>query len=193
MESLINYILGWHDGLYILIFLGMLIEGNTTMFIVGFLLNAGNFNPLALMLTAFAGAWAEQFFWFWFGRRLKDSPSRFAAWLIEKSSHFDKHFFHRPKTTLLLSKFIYGAHRAAIARAAVLGIKFKHYVGHMLPVLLFWMLIVGSLGYGVKRSFSLIDSYLQWAEFALLGMVILIFLFQRYVLTGKLKDVWKKL
>lgn len=193
MDSLFNSIIHWTEGAYLLIFVGMLIEGNITMFAVGFLLNNPAINPFGLVFTALLGAYTEQFFWFWFGSQIKNSNSRFANWLIKKSNHFDDHFLHRPKTTLLLSKFIYGVHRAAIARAAVLEINIKTYLKHITPVMLLWFLVIGGIGYGLGQSYGLIQKYFKWAEFLLLGVVIFVFVLQRYVISGKLRKIWKRI
>lgn len=178
---------------YGLIFLGMLIEGNAAMLVVGFLISTGNFNPYALVITALAGSTVEQFFWFWFGKRLKNSSTRIAKWIIDKSNHFDEHFLHRPKTTLLLTKFIYGVHRAAVARAGVIGINGKTYAKHILPIMLFWLAVMGVLGYALSKSFALLNNYIRYAELIVLGVVLLILILQRIIFSGKLKEIWRKL
>lgn len=189
----LNYLAGLGNWLYLFVFLGMLIEGNTTMFIVGFLLSLQALNAFALLSVAFAGALLEQFFWFWLGIKIKKSSSKIAKWIINASNHFDEHFIHRPKTTLLVSKFIYGIHRAAIARAGVLGIKTREYIQHIIPVLLLWMLIIGGVGFVIKESLSWMGRYFRYAEMILLGILIAVILIQRFVISGKLKEVWKRI
>ncbi len=116
-----------------------------------------------------------------------------AQWIIKKSNHFDEHFLRRPKVTLLLTKFVYGVHRAAIARAGVIGIPGKIYAKHILPIMVFWLVVMGLLGYALSKSFSLLDSYMHYAELVVLGLVLLIIILQRVVFSGKLKNLWRKL
>lgn len=194
LDSLLGpYFPDWGFFPYLLIFVGMLIEGNATMLVVGFLISAGRYNPVALIVVAVAGSVVEQFFWFWFGKQLKNSSNRIAKWVIKKSNHFDEHFLHRPKTTLLLTKFVYGIHRAAVARAGVIGIPGKTYAKHILPIMFFWLVVMGLLGYALRKSFSLLDSYMHYAELVVLGLVLLIIILQRVVFSGKLKNIWRKL
>ncbi len=178
---------------YGLIFLGMLVEGNATMLVVGFLISEGKFSWPALILAAFLGSVVEQFFWFWFGKRLKNSNTKIAKWIIEKSNHFDEHFLHRPKTTLLFTKFIYGVHRAAIARAGVIGIPGKTYAKHIFPIMLFWLAVMGALGFGLSKSFSLLNNYIHYAEIFVLGLLFVIVVLQRLIFSGKIKEIWKKI
>ncbi len=194
MENLLLSIGEWGDWIYLLIFFGMLIEGNATMLIVGFLLSSQtNLSGFGFILAAFLGTSIEQIFWFWFGKKLKNSQSKLVQWVVKSSGHFDRHFIHQPKLTLFVSKFIYGVHRAAIARAGIVGIGCKEYAKQVLPVLILWMLTIGTAGYAIKRSFNLLDQYLQYTEFILLGILVLIILLQRFVLSGKLKELWNRL
>ncbi len=163
------------------------------MLVVGFLISAGRHNPAALIVVALAGSGVEQFFWFWFGKKLKNSSNQMAQWIIKKSNHFDEHFLRRPKVTLLLTKFVYGVHRAAVARAGVIGIPGKTYAKHILPIMVFWLLVMGSLGFALRKSFTLLNNYIHYAELVVLGLVIVIIILQRVVFSGKLKNLWRKL
>ncbi len=66
LGSLGQYFPHWGFLPYLLIFVGMLIEGNATMLVVGFLISAGRYNPAGLIVTAVVGSTVEQFVWFWF-------------------------------------------------------------------------------------------------------------------------------
>ena len=62
LDSLIGpYFPDWSFFPYLLIFVGMLIEGNVTMLVVGFLISAGRHNPAALIVVALAGSGAESY------------------------------------------------------------------------------------------------------------------------------------
>ena len=189
MDSFIfNYLNGFGDWLYLFVFIGMLIDGNIALLVVGFLLKGNEASHLLLIIPAFFGALTENLIWYEIGDRIKNHSSKISQWVISKTSYFDEHFIKRPKTTLLISKFIYGTHRPAIVRAGVVGTGIKKYIEEIIPVLIIWMAIFIGLGFGLKAVFSLVDKYLKYTEFILLGLFVLIILFQRFILSKKLKE-----
>jgi membrane protein DedA with SNARE-associated domain len=68
---------------------------------------------------------------------------------------------------------------------------FKKYLEYSVPVLIPWVIILFAVGYSVSKPvFYLLQDYLHYVEFGLLGLLILIILFEHYVVSGRLKDFW---
>ena len=186
---ILNYLQMLKGWSYLVIFLGMLLDGNITLLVLGFILNNtyGNYSFL-LLIPAFLGAVLESIIFYNLGARIKNSPSKIILWAIEKTNHFDEHFLKRPKITLFLSKFIYGAHRASIIRIGILEPNFKKYLKAAIPVDILWMGILTSVGIGLKITFHLLKEYLKYAEIIFLLIIISLILFQKLFIAKKIKE-----
>lgn len=195
MDSFIaNYINSWGEWLYIGIIIAMLIDGNITVLVVGFLSSGGAVNPLFGVLICLLGGFIEQLLLFWAGFKLRNNNSLAWAWLTRAGNHFDKHFQKRPRLSLFITKFIYGFHRNSLVRVAAMGTSFKKYLQISVPILFPWALILFGVGYSVSKPvFYLLEDYLHYLGFGLLGLLILIILLERFVLSGKLKKFWEKI
>lgn len=190
MDSVIlNYINGLGNWLYLLVFVGMILEGNITMLIVGFLLKTGEGNLyFFLLFAAFFGELTESLLWYWVGTKIKNHGSKIASWVVVKTGHFDEHFINRPKTALLISKFIYGLYRAAAIRVGILENDIKKYLKQIIPIIILWMAVIGSVGFALGAAFSLMEKYLRYAELILLILFVLIILVQRLIIPKKLEN-----
>jgi membrane protein DedA with SNARE-associated domain len=189
-----NYINSWGQWLYIGVIIAMLIDGNITVLLVGFLASGGAINPFYGILACIAGGLIEQLVLFWIGLKLKGNNSLAWAWLTKAGSQFDKHFERRPKLALFITKFIYGIHRNSLVRVASLGVSLKKFLKISVPVLIPWVLILFIIGYTVSKPvFLLLQNYLRYLEFGLLGLLIAIILLERFVLSGELKKIWEKI
>jgi len=172
----------------------MLIDGNITLLVVGFLSAGGGLNPLYGILSCIGGGFIEQLIWFWVGARIKNSKSTATSWVIKATNHFDRHFRHSPLFTLFVSKFIYGLHRGSLARVAVIGISLSDFLKQSVIVLVAWAIILFIVGYSVSTPvFYLLQNYVHLLGYVLLGLIVLIVLLERFVLSGKLKELWKKI
>jgi len=195
MDSIVfEYLNTWREWIYLAIIVAMLIDGNITVLIVGFLSSAGVVNPLYALSAVFIGGFIEQLVWYWIGLKFKDNNTKVILWLKKITNHFDVYFQHRPKLALFISKFIYGLHRASLARVAVIGLPLKKFLKISIPVLFAWGLILFAVGFSVSKPvFYLLGNYVHYVGFVLLGLIITIILLERFVLSGKLKKFWQKL
>ncbi len=188
---MIDYINSWHEWLYLGIIVAMILDGNITVLVVGFLSSGGAINPGLGLLFCTLGGFIEQVILFWAGFKLKNNNSIAWKWLTKAGGHFDRHFAKRPYTALFLTKFIYGIHRNSLVRVAAIGTPFKKYLEYSVPVLIPWVIILFAVGYSVSKPvFYLLQDYLHYVEFGLLGLLILIILFEHYVISGRLKEFW---
>ena len=195
MDSFIfGYLNSWQEWIYLAIVVAMLIDGNIAVLVVGFLSSAGVVNPLYGLVAIFTGGFIEQLIWYWVGVKFRNSNSKIAEWLKRITNHFDAHFQKRPKLALFISKFIYGLHRGSLARVAVIGLSLKQFLKISVPVLFAWGFILFAIGYSASKPiFYLLDDYVHVLALSLLGLLIVIVLLERFVLSGKLKKFWQKL
>ncbi|MBI4991847.1 MAG: VTT domain-containing protein [Candidatus Harrisonbacteria bacterium] len=183
MESvLLSYLNYWEPLKYIIIFLGMMVEGDTVLFIASFLAHQGLIDPTAMLLTALWGMILGDNLWYSAGLKLRNSSSWLNQWAEKLAKPFDEHLIKKPFRTIFIAKFTYGINHAIILRAGTLRTKWSEIEKSDILATLLWMIIVGGLGYFSSASFSYVRHYLKFAEVALL-LGLLIFFSLEYLIT----------
>lgn len=174
MESLItHYLLVWEPLGYILVFIGMIFEGEAVLFSAAFLTQQGLFNPIIIFIAALWGALLGDDLWYSLGRKLKNPPAIINKWAEKVAKPFDKHLAAKPLRTILLSKFIYGIAHAIFFRAGILKLRWIEIEKYDILATLSWMIIIAVLGYSFSASLIYLKHYLRYAEIALLlGLII---------------------
>lgn len=175
----------WHFAGYILIFLGMIIEGDAVLFAASFLAYQGFFNPFIMAGTAFLGVLFGDFLWYWAGSWIKTPSFFFWRWVQRIAQPFDAYLKRKPFRTIFVSKFAYGVHHALLFRAGVLGIRLTELAKVDFLSTSFWMSIVIGLGYASGVSFAYIKHYFRFAEFILLaGFIVFVLIEHIFVKTS---------
>lgn len=152
---------------YVIVFLGMILEGDIILFTAAFLTNQGVFNPGDIIITVIVGVLLGDYLWFWAGSHPNFLPAFIKKWVANVSEPFDEHLKQSPGYTIFLSKFTYGFNKTILIRAGMLNIPLKKVLNSYLFSLILWMLIIGSVGYFSGFSFLLIKNYVRFAEIAL--------------------------
>ena len=187
MESLLlSYLNHWEPFGYIILFLTMMIEGDTALFIASFLTHQGIFDPIAMFLTALWGMILGDNLWYSAGLKFKNSAHWLNNWAERLAKPFDEHLVNKPFRTIFIAKFAYGVNHAIIFRAGTLKIKWSDIEKSDILATLLWMAVVGSLGYFSSASFTLVKNYLKFGEASLL-LGLLIFLGLEYLITKRTK------
>ncbi len=169
----------WKPVGYLVFFLAMLVEGEIFLFVAAFLTQQGVFNPFIMAPVVLTGITVGDILWYRLGLKLNHSASRLARWAEKISKPFDHHLSTRPMRTIMISKFIYGVHRAIIIRSGILKIDFHKFLKYDFRANLIWLVVVGGLGYASGASYHLIKGYLRFAEIAILGIIILFLILER--------------
>lgn len=191
MNSLLfHYLPLWGSAVYFFIILAMIIEGEIFLFAAAFLASQGYLNPWLTFLAIFGGVMLGDSCWYWLGHRINHSDTCFGRWLVKKTGQFDEHIMKKSLRTLFISKFAYGAHHFIVARAGVLKLKFREFIGNDFIANLVWVVLIGGLGYLSGASFQYVKHYLKFTEYALaLGLALFFvadFLIGKYGLKRKI-------
>ncbi len=185
MDSLIlSYLNYWEPLGYIIVFLGMMFEGDTFLFIASFLAHEGAFQIFPLFITALWGMILGDNLWYSLGFKLQNSDSWLVRWAEKVSGPFDEHLKNNPLRTIFIAKFTYGMNRAIILRAGTLKIKWQDLEKSDILATISWMFIVGGLGYFSSASFVYVKHYLRYGEIALL-LGLIIFFGLEYLITKR--------
>lgn len=187
MDSFIlSYLNYWTPLGYIIVFIGMMFEGDTFLFIASFLAHQGVFQPIPLFITALWGMIIGDNLWYSVGLKLRDSQSWIIRWAKRVAGPFDEHLKNNPLRTIFIAKFTYGLNHMMILRAGTLQIRWQDLEKSDILAIISWMAIVGSLGYFSSASFIYVKHYLRFGELALLFGLIIFFGLE-YFITKKTK------
>lgn len=165
---------------YIIIFLGMMIEGDIFLFTVGFLTHQGYFEFGIAFLVVFSGVIIGDNLWYALGEMVNEN-SVLGRFITRLTKPFDKHLKSRTIRTIFITKFAYGLHRPTLIRAGMLKLPLKKFIEGDIIAIIFWIFIVGGLGYLSSASFILMRHYLRYTELTLLFGLILFILISHFI------------
>ncbi len=177
METFSQHLSAGQPFAYLIIFLGMIFEGDVTLFSAAFLSLQGVLSPVLALVSAGSGLFLGEIFWYWAGRKMHAN-----FWLYRRAMKyaepFDRHLLDRTLYTLFISKFVYGLGHVTVMRAANLRIRFRKLWRCDLFATAAWFAVVGGLGFLSAASYGFVKKYLPYAEITLLSGLVLLFLLQ---------------
>lgn len=176
---------------YIVIFIGMFIGGDETLFIVGYLTQEGILNFIPTLFVVFIGVFFADYIWYWLGTRYQNSSFWFFRFFQAIARPFDRYLRERPAHTIFVSKFIYCLNHATIFRAGTLGVSRRDFLRANSYAVFLWIIIVGGLGYISSASIVFWKRIFKFTEVGLLIGLIIFILLERiisYFLKKELKE-----
>jgi len=186
---LLHYLNLWEPFGYILLFLGMMVEGDTFLFIAAFLAHQGVLGIIPTITVALWGMIFGDNLWYSAGLKLRNSKSVLNRWSEKLAKPLDEHIITKPFRTIFIAKFIYGINRAVIFRAGTLKIKWSKLEQSDILATLCWMAVIGGLGYFSGASFSVIKHYFRYGQTALLAIIIAFFAIEYLIKKGIRKNL----
>lgn len=184
MESLfIHYLTAWEPLGYILVFIGMMFEGDTVLFAAVFLAHQGYLSLFPVFLASLWGMILGDNLWYTLGVKMRFGQKFpvLAKWAESLAQPFDDHLRQKPFRTIFLAKFTYGFNRAIITRAGMLNLKWKKLEESDILATLLWMAIVGVIAYFSSASLSYLKDYLKYGEVALFIGIVFFIILQKIV------------
>ncbi len=180
--SFVEFIQAHHaqNIVYLVLLVGMFTDAALVIFIAIFLMAQRALNIPATIGIIIVGTLLEQLLWYWIGSRL-GKFNGLVRWTDRLAQPFDRHILEKPFRTLVISKFVYGLHRAVLARAGMLGLHFKTYVRDSFLSTFIWLAALGGIGYGFSASYSALSRYMNYAEIIPLVLVIIYFIVDYYI------------
>lgn len=171
----LHYLTEYQTLAYWVIFFGMMIEGDILLFTIGFLVHRGYFNIDIVLLTVLSGVIIGDNIWYGLGELMDGKDNFFTRFIKRVAEPFDDHLKKRTVRTIFISKFAYGLHRPTLLRAGMLKLPFKKFIEGDIIASIFWIFLVGGLGYLSSASFILMRHYLRYTELTLLfGLIFFI-------------------
>lgn len=176
---------------YLLIFLGITIEGDIVLFTSAFLAYQGHLDIGIIFAIALVGVYLRDLMWYEVGRRLHQHQNFIGRWAQNLAEPFDEHLIERPIHSLCIAKFVYGLHLAIIIRAGMLKIPLKKFIEADTVAAVAWILVIGILGYASGASFEAARAYLKYAEVGLAIGIVTFLLVHRYISRASRKSLGK--
>lgn len=187
-NTILNFVAQWHNWSYGLLFMAMFFDANLMILAATFLITVKVLNPYLLAAIIVVGAYSEQLVWYSVGRYMgnKEFLSRWANRLVGR---YDRHLTGRMLHSLVVTKFIYGVHRATLLRLGMLKVDFKIFALSSLKAVAVWLFIVAAVGFSFSQSYKLLNQYINYGGYVLLGFLILIFGTQYFISRRLEKDL----
>lgn len=187
--DIVNFLQSHHlfPLVYVFFTLGMLVEGLLFALAVMFLITTKAVDPLPAIVSVAIGAMLEQWLLYHTGARLTNFP-RITKWVNKVAERFDEHITQHTLRTLMVSKFIYGVHRAILIRSGMLKIPRQQFFKASLVSTTFWLAVIGFASYYFSSYLLRFSKY--WSFFDLLpfGLIIVFLLLER--LAGRFLKRW---
>jgi len=164
---------------YIVLFLGVIIEGEIFPLAAGFLVSLSLMNLYAAIAVTFVGAVVGDILWFEAARRWGTQlVGRYGKWFFlnkKRLRWLEEHFTANGKKTLAITKFIYSFGHSSIIVAGIARMNFKEFVKIDVPASFLWSALFVFLGYAFGSSFSLLQHWLRdvaWAAAIIFSLVV---------------------
>ena len=162
----------WRPLGYTLVALGAIFEGDGTVFTSGFLTAGGFFDVGDMLIISFFSVLLGDMMWYAIGRNYISRYPRIVASVNTFAKPFDRHITEHSTRTLIITKFLYGAHHAVLIRAGMHHLDFKKFIKGEIFAIPIWICTVGGLGYFSERTLHPVRHYLKFAEISLvLGLL----------------------
>ena len=178
---LLHYLAWWSPLIYLVAFVGMIVEGDIFLFTLAFLTHQGWAAWPIMLITVFVGSALGDILWYLLGEKMNSYPWRIIRWLERLAEPLDRQIVRNPGRAIFLTKFTYGLHHALLLRVGALKIPLRRFILIDLISLAAWILVIGGVGFIFSYSFLAARHYLRFAEWALLLGIIAVVLLERLI------------
>lgn len=174
METIfLHHAENWRILVYLVIFLGMVLEGEIILFSAFFLVHQGNLDFFDVLAIAYIGVIIGDILWYRFGNFFLKTFPHLEKYVSKLTGYLDNELDKNPRRTIFLSKFIFGTHRATLIRAGARKIPFNSFLSGDIVASLCWIAAVAVFAYVTSFSLTLFKHYVRFIEISLLiGIVV---------------------
>ncbi|HLP16476.1 MAG TPA: VTT domain-containing protein [Bacteroidota bacterium] len=170
-----HYITRWHPLGYLVIFIGVIFEGDVFLITTGFLARLRYFELLKVFAVVLVGTYTGDLLWYWSGRWIRGSTKKIPMTLIRLAEKIEIDFSKNLFRTLFITKFAYGTHHLMLVKAGMEDVPLGKYVRNIFLASFLWIIIVGGLGYIFAESYLAFHRYFKFAEIGVLAMLVVYF------------------
>ncbi len=133
---------------YIIIFLGMFIEGEVVLILSGILVRGGSINFLNVVIFAFSAVVIHDIAYWFIGKKLSQlHKKKFLFFNLEKMESLFNKIKSREGLYIFASKFAWNTNRFVLLSSGYMKTPFKRLLRNSIPAALIWTIAFVSLGF----------------------------------------------
>jgi membrane protein DedA with SNARE-associated domain len=193
--QLLTSLVEHHQGLaYLIIFVGIIFEGEFFVISTGILAHLGALNFAVSLIFIFFGGLGKTFLGYYLGRTIHDKwhSTRFCRYVEKKVYTFMPRFRQKPFWSIFLSKFIMGANHIVILFSGFQRINYKKYLKAEIISTAIWA--PGLLTLGYLFSYTALHITREIGEFSLIivGFIVVFIILDKLLgwLYGLFEEMW---
>lgn len=169
---------------YLIIFIGMFIEGELILVLAGILVKGGALGFFNTFLTAFVAVVLHDLLYWSIGRKLfKFKKTKFGFFRLEKMEPFFNKFKKREGFFIFASKFAWNLNRVVLISLGYLGTSSKKIIKYSVIAAILWSIAFISLGYIFAEQTDLLKQDLKKmalsVTFLLIAVIAIESIFQK--------------
>lgn len=183
VNILSNFISGNEVLAYVLIFFGLIIEGEVVLLFSGILAHLGGLDIRTLFIVGLASLATKSFIGYYLGVYLKNRfpENRFFQYIENKILYFLPNFREKPFWSIFLSKFIYGINHLTIIFSGYLKINFKTFFKAEFWASVIWLTQFLALGYFLSYYAIGITKDIRKFSVLILIFIVAVILIERFL------------
>ncbi len=182
--NLITFFVDHHQFLaYVIIFLGLIFEGEVVVISAGILAHLGALNFWFALLFILVGGLTKTFIGYHIGKMIHDRwhETKFLKYIEKRVLNIMPHFNQKPFWSIFISKFIFGINNMVIIFSGYEKIDFKKYLKAEVSATLTWAPLLLSLGYFFSYTALHVSKEIWRFSLVILVLMISFFLFDKLV------------
>ena len=177
VKFLIHLVEHYQTLAYVLIFLGLIFEGEFTLISAGILIHLGALNLPLTVLLILVGSFVKTFYCYYLGKLIHEkwNHTKFLKYIEKRVYYFLPHFQQRPFWSIFISKFIMWLNFSVIVFSGYSKINLKTYFKAEILSTIIWAPLLLILGYFF--SFAALNvSHEIWRFFLIILLFVIGFI-----------------
>jgi len=172
-----------HITAYIIIFLGLIFEGEVILIVTGILSHLGALNIWFAICFILFGAFIKTVLGYYIGSLIHDKwhETKFLKFIERRIFHIMPHFNEKPFWSIFISKFIFGVNYMVIIFAGYQKINYRRYLKAEFISTMIWAPLLLVLGYFFSLTALKVSKEILGFSLIVLILIILYFLFDKLV------------
>lgn len=166
---------------YLVLFLGMIIEGEVILMIGGILANLNALNLESVFIFSFIGVLVNDVFWYHIGVYLKNNHGHRS--LLQRAERKVKKLLPgietSPAYAIFISKFIAGFNHPTLIMLGFLKVNFKYFMKLQVFASLVWTLVFISLGFAFGHTAISVSRKVHVFVIAVVVLIVAAMLLER--------------
>jgi len=168
---------------YVVIFLGLIFEGEVTLISAGILSHLGALNVWFALCFILAGGFTKTFLGYHVGKIIHDKwhETKFLRYIEKRVLNVTPHFVQKPFWSIFISKFIFGLNYMTIIFSGYEKVDYKKYLKAEISATFIWAPLLLGLGYFFSYTALHVSREIWKFSLVILILVILFFLFDKLI------------